>query len=135
MKTNINLHNAMWQCRIARHQGKISTETQQRTLRRLLRSQGVQMEPITLDRWGTLMAFRQQIEQEITPQLEAVRRARHELFHCKGETLPATKITPLPIPYSITPPPINPRFNADWWAACEAKESAQKAAALKAAYA
>jgi hypothetical protein len=90
MKTNINLHTALRHCRTARHQHKISMEVQQRTLRRLLNSQGLEMESVTLNRWGSLMALRARIEREIKPTKDAMLAARWKLFRTKDDRPLAT---------------------------------------------
>jgi len=98
MRTNLNLHNALNHCRIARHQGKISAEVQQRTLRRLLRAQDIDMEVITLNRWGKLMALRTSIARELAPKIAKIQQARWEVFHFKEDApmgQPESEATPM----------------------------------------
>jgi hypothetical protein len=134
MKTQINLHVALTQCRIARRQGKISSEIQQRILRRLCNANNLDIEPITHNRWGRMMALRASIEREIAPQKEAFRRTQWESI-CTAKQLLATELKSEPALAETVIPPIDPRFDYVWWKEQERLESEQKARELKAAYA
>lgn len=134
MKTNINLHTALTQCRTARRQGKISSEVQQRTLRRVCKTSGMEMEVITHDRWGQMMALRASIEREIAPKKETFRRTQWESI-CTAKQLLAFVRQSEPAAKATVIPPIDPRFNHVWWKEQDRIESIQKAKDLKAAYA
>lgn len=137
MKANLNLHTALTHCRTARRMGKISGEVQQRTLRRLLNAQGIEVENITATRWGRMMALRASIEREIKPKLDAIRKARYTLLRGNDNmlvTVPARR-KQVAAAARASIPPIDPNLNADWWKEQERLESEEKARALKAAYA
>ena len=75
LNTNINLEQAVRQMRVACKLGKISLDTQNRTMRRL----GVNR----FANWERMMALRASIEKEIAPILRAKREAERDCFDIK----------------------------------------------------
>ena len=119
----MNLHNALNQCRTARRHGKISSEVQQRTLRRLLRGNQDAPEVITLRRWGSLMALRAAIERDVAPKLEELRKARWAVLRFK-DYAPAPEGRQEWGKRTQAPPPIDPTLTPEWWRAAEKRERA-----------
>ena len=65
----MNIQSAIAQCRIARRQGKISNQVQQRTLRRL-NGPGIMGA-----HWQKMLKLRITVDRDVAPQMEAIKQA------------------------------------------------------------